>query len=136
MGSKILFIVGLLVMSYVVGYSAEELKEKKAQKQVLIIDTRTIDEYQKDHCENALHIPYDEIEKVEKLELSKDTVMLVYCEIGARAGVAVTELKNRGYKNSFNVGTVANINDAYRKLDKKLILKLTQCCKSHHQEAI
>ena len=54
--------------------------------QAVWIDVRTAGEYEQDHLEGALRVPWDGIEKgVTELGLSKDTPIYLYCAVGGRA---------------------------------------------------
>jgi len=72
----------------------------------LVIDVRTAAEYTSGHIPTALNIPYDVI--AQKMpETDKDTLVVVYCRSGARAGVAEETLRNLGYTRVVNFGGVS-----------------------------
>ena len=76
-------------------------------KNYLLIDVRTPSEYKKGHIPSALLIPYDEIEKHTE-EISKEKVIILYCHSGRRSGIALSALKNLGYKKLINFGGITN----------------------------
>ncbi len=83
-------------------------------KNAIVIDVRTKEEYQMEHYKDALNIPYDEIEKhLKKLESYKDKPIILYCRSGRRAGIAKQTLEKYGFKNVLNA-----INLSYFPADK------------------
>ena len=61
----------------------------------IIVDVRTKEEYDIDHIEGAINIPYDTID--ENVDLDKEKTILVYCKSGARSNKAYQTLKNLGF---------------------------------------
>ena len=76
-------------------------------KNYLLIYFRTPSEYKKGHIPSALLIPYDAIEKHTE-EISKEKVIILYCHSGRRSGIALSALKNLGYKKLINFGGITN----------------------------
>ena len=77
-----------------------ETKEKKTErvleeKNYIVVDVRTKEEYEESHVKGALNIPYDEID--EKTSLPKEKTILVYCRSGKRSEIAYTKLTKLGY---------------------------------------
>ncbi len=72
---------------------------------VLVIDIRSDDEYEKGHLINAINIPYDNDFKSEISEITdyKDKTVLVYCKTGNRSENAAIKLVDNGFKNVKNV---------------------------------
>jgi phage shock protein E len=71
----------------------------------VIIDTRTIDEWNSGHIEGATLIPFDIIgPNISKVAATNETPILLYCRSGRRAGVAEETLRNLGYTNVINLG--------------------------------
>lgn len=89
--------------------SAEPDMAEWLEKGVLI-DTRTLEEYNSGHAPNALLVPYDTIlSEIATLVPNKETPVILYCRSGRRAGIAEKELKANGYENVINVGGLADI---------------------------
>lgn len=66
-----------------------------------IIDVREPSEFEESHVEGALNIPLGDVMK--RLdEIPKDEDVVVYCNSGGRAGVAVQGLGTMGYSNITN----------------------------------
>lgn len=71
------------------------------------IDVRTAAEFATGSLPNAQLIPYDGIEAgVQKLALSKDTPIYLFCRSGGRAGLAKTRLEQQGFTHVENLGGV------------------------------
>ncbi|WP_373817967.1 rhodanese-like domain-containing protein [Glaesserella sp.] len=74
------------------------------------IDVRSAEEYQTDHIDGALNIPYDALaEQIAKISPNKDEPINLYCRSGRRAEVALTELKKLGYTQVTNHGGYAKL---------------------------
>lgn len=73
----------------------------------VILDVRTLDEYNSGHIENAIVILYDEIEiKAEDILKNKDQLILVYCRSGRRSKIAAESLVKLGYTNIKEFGGI------------------------------
>ena len=80
-----------------VGESKEEMIERVLkEKNYVVVDVRTKEEYEDSHVKNALNIPYDEID--ENTDLPKDKIIMVYCRSGKRSNIAYNTLKKLGYE--------------------------------------
>ena len=75
--------------------SSEEVTKIMNEKEYVIIDVRTKEEYDEKHLENAINIPYDEINS--NIDISKDKTIFVYCKSGNRSNTAWNTLNNLGY---------------------------------------
>ena len=85
----------------------------------LVIDVRTVQEWDKGHLEGAVLIPYDQIgEKIGTVVKNKSTRIYLYCRTGHRAGVAKEALEKLGYKDIINLGS---LEDAARNLKRKIV---------------
>ncbi len=83
----------------------EAMQIIKTDKSVLVLDVRTIDEYEKKHIPNAVLLPLDEIQKKNFTSLTdKKQKILVYCWTGRRAENAAKLLAENGYENVFEFG--------------------------------
>ena len=75
----------------------------------VLLDVRTHEEYKKGHIKGAKLIPVNELDFRAAAELpDKHTPVLVYCNSGARAAVAVKTLTKIGYTNALSFGGIAN----------------------------
>ncbi len=77
------------------------------QKNYVILDVRTAEEFQEGHIKGAILIPDYEIgEKAEKILTDKEQLILVYCRSGRRSKLASQELANLGYTNVKEFGGI------------------------------
>ena len=77
------------------------------EKDYIIIDARTEDEFAEGHIENAILIPEYEIKDRAENELpDKEQLILVYCRSGRRSKIASEELVNLGYTNVKEFGGI------------------------------
>lgn len=73
-------------------------------KNIIIIDVRTEDEYMDNHINGAVNIPLQDIkEKISSIVKNKDDVVIVYCEYGERSSKACNKLEKMGYVNVYNL---------------------------------
>ena len=68
----------------------------------VIIDVRTIDEYNSGHIENSLNIEWQAIDEINE-SIAKDEKIYLYCRSGNRSGKAQNILINMGYKDVINL---------------------------------
>lgn len=82
--------------------SAEDfMKTSNIQKNAIIIDVRTKEEYLSGHIPQAINIDYmsdDFWDKVEQLDASKK--YFIYCRSGRRSIRVCTLMKNGGFENA------------------------------------
>lgn len=88
--------------------SAQEAKNlMDTEKNYIILDTRTQEEFAEGHIENAILIPHYEIsEKAETLLTDKNQLILVYCRSGNRSKQASQALADLGYTNIKEFGGI------------------------------
>lgn len=91
-----------------VNITAEQAKEiMDSQEGYIILDTRTLKEYEESHIPGAILIPYDEItDKAEGILADKDQLILVYCRSGRRSKLAAQDLVKLGYTNIKEFGGI------------------------------
>jgi NADPH-dependent 2,4-dienoyl-CoA reductase/sulfur reductase-like enzyme/rhodanese-related sulfurtransferase len=83
--------------------SAAELKAELARpKPPVVLDVRTLGEYEASHLAGAVHIPVDDL-RFESDRLPRSRRVLVYCRSGFRAHLAVRMLKEKGFADVANV---------------------------------
>ncbi len=71
---------------------------------ILIVDVRDPQEFQKSHIENAINIPLGNLaDKLPTLEKHKRQTLLVNCQTGARSVSACKILTKAGFENVFNL---------------------------------
>jgi len=88
--------------------TAEEARQMMQDKDdYILLDVRRIDEFNEEHIEGAILIPYDEIEKRAANELpDKNALILIYCRSGRRSEIAANEFLSMGYTNVYDFGGI------------------------------
>lgn len=76
----------------------EELFARLENEDVIVIDVRSIEEYERGHIIGAISAPIDDLPKLMN-ELSKDTEIIAYCRgpLCVYAGEAVAMLNDQGF---------------------------------------
>lgn len=101
--------------------NSKEVKELlKKNKDLIIIDVRTPNEFNAGHLKGALNIDvnqYDATSKIDKL--NRNARYIVYCRTSNRSGMAVQYMMQKGFKTVYQMmdgfpGWAAN-NFAYEK---------------------
>ena len=86
---------------------------KCMQRKSLVIDVRD----RKDHIEsdkyilnNSINIPLNQLEKkIRKLNVGRNTPIIVFCTSGKMSKVAAIILRNLGYTNVKDIGSYKNL---------------------------
>ena len=75
----------------------------------MIIDVRTIEEWNAGHLASAQHIELQNIAgNIEQLVPDKDQQLYLYCRSGNRSGQAKAVIEQMGYSNVINAGGVGD----------------------------
>ena len=88
--------------------SMDEIEEIMEQNEgYIILDVRTIEEYNDGHIPSAICIPNETIDEnvVNKLP-NKEQLILIYCRSGNRSKQATKKLENLGYTNLIEFGGI------------------------------
>ena len=90
--------------------TAEQAKTiMDTEKDYVIIDARTEEEFAEGHIENAILIPEYEIkDRAEKELPDKEQLILVYCRSGRRSKIASEELVKLSYTNVKEFGGISD----------------------------
>lgn len=88
--------------------TAEEAKKlMDSEKDRIILDVRSREEFDQGHIPGAILIPNTEIEaKAADLLPDKDQLILVYCRSGRRSKLAAQSLADLGYTNIREFGGI------------------------------
>lgn len=88
--------------------SGEEAKRlMDSEKDFVIVDARTVEEFNEGHIEGAVLIPEYEISERAENELpDKNQLILVYCRSGRRSKIAAQALADLGYTNVKEFGGI------------------------------
>ena len=85
----------------------EITKIMEENKNYIILDVRTIEEFNQGHIPDAICIPNETIDNsvIDKLP-DKNQLILIYCRSGNRSKQATEKLKNLGYTNLIEFGGI------------------------------
>lgn len=73
----------------------------------VLLDVRTVEEYEERHIEGALNIPLDELEDTaERLLTDKNQTIFVYCRSGNRSQEGSQILVELGYTDIIEMGGI------------------------------
>jgi len=79
----------------------KKIQEKNAP---VIVDVRSLGEYEQDHLPGAVHIPFYAIGSgLKELKYAKSEQIVLYCEHGPRAGLAGLSLYLQGYEQVYSL---------------------------------
>ena len=71
---------------------------------IVVVDVRDPQEFQKSHIENAINLPLSSLQdKLTSLEKYKKQTLLVNCQTGARSVSACKMLTKAGFENVYNL---------------------------------
>ncbi len=80
-----------------------------SDKNALLIDVRNENEFAEGHLENAINYKYSVVvDELDRQNIDKKTVIIVYCKTGNRSDLAYTQLRNSGYENVYDLGAMSN----------------------------
>lgn len=99
-----LFSSNKVIVKEMSGEDLQEIQEdKKKKEEVLVIDVRRKEEYEKGHLAHAINIALEEFkENVERIENFKDKPVILYCNTGRRSREAANILIAEGFKDVTN----------------------------------
>ena len=84
--------------------SIEELHEMSiGESEMVLVDVRSVTEYENFHIEGTINIPLPDL-RTRYRELDPDAPTAVICGGGQRSSTGTSLLKQRGFRNLFNVG--------------------------------
>ena len=86
----------------------EGVKHFRENKDAILLDVRTREEYASGHIEGSRNLPLDEIDKVDSVIKDKNAPLYVHCLSGGRSARAVAYLKGKGYKNVHDIGGIGS----------------------------
>ena len=85
-------------------YPGDVAEKIKNGEDIVLLDVRTLEEYEEIHLENALLLPVQELSAKSLADIGlgenmKDKEIIIYCRSGARSKTAYDIMKSLGYKN-------------------------------------
>lgn len=103
--------VAIFVAFFVVkrmSFVSADIARKYFAQGAMVIDVRSVGEFNASHLPNAVNIPLDDLrESLPRRVKDKNQVLLLHCLSGGRSGIAKQQLKGMGYANVFNLGSLA-----------------------------
>lgn len=100
-----------------------DLKKLISSGQATFIDVREPWEYFEDQVEGAVNIPLGDLPyQLERLQ-GMTQPFIMYCRSGNRSGQAVTILRAHGFHESYNGGSVADVNQLLNHQAGKSLLR-------------
>jgi phage shock protein E len=95
--------------------AAPSLAERIAAGAVLI-DVRSVDEFASGSVPGAHNLPHDTIaEHIAEIVPDPKTPIVLFCQSGRRAGIALDALAAKGYQNLVNAGGIEAVKEELAK---------------------
>ncbi len=76
------------------------------QNERLILDVRTLPEYQSGHLPQSISLPLQQIDSIASVVPDPSAPLFVYCRSGARSASAAQWLLAHGYQNVTDIGGI------------------------------
>jgi rhodanese-related sulfurtransferase len=97
------FVAGNDLSGFAPLVTAARLKAELAgPRPPLLVDVRTLGEWNRGHLEGAKHLPVDDV-RFELAQLPRDRRLVLYCRSGFRAHLALRTLRDNGYTDVANL---------------------------------
>ena len=106
--NKVLPIFGMVCSSFLANIKAQTIEQVVNDKQSILVDVRSPEQFQVGSVRNAINIPLDELK--DRLEDFKGKKVVVFCKKGDRAKMAEKELEKYGIK-AFNAETMDKVKE-------------------------
>lgn len=97
---------GLTNNDYLEMWLREHFKESSLDSKYVIVDVRRFDEYEEGHIPNSINIPNESIVERPKELADIEERIYVYCRSGNRSAQASSKLKQLGYNNVIDCGSI------------------------------
>jgi phage shock protein E len=103
-------VVFVLALAYMFLKRSGQISSKEAieylRNGAMVIDVRSVNEFESGHIIQAYNMPLDRIEvMIPSAVKDKNKVLLLHCSTGVRSNMARKKLEDLGYKNVFNLGS-------------------------------
>lgn len=103
---KIKFLILLSALLIITGCNNNnDINSIIEDKNTIIIDVRTKEEYNERHIDRAINIPVDNIQNI---KIEKNKKIVVYCRSGVRSKKAYDMLLSMGYTDVHDLGGIDN----------------------------
>ena len=80
----------------------------RKNKNAVLLDVRTREEYASGHIEGSRNLPLDEIDRVDSFIKDKTAPLYVHCLSGGRSARAAAYLKGKGYREVHDIGGIGS----------------------------
>ena len=83
----------------------------QANKNAILVDVRTLEEYVDGHIGGAILLPYDAINAASaaaSLGTDKGRDIILYCRSGRRSSIAASALASLGYTKVYDMGAIGS----------------------------
>ena len=92
---------------------------QKSPRSVLLLDTRTPEEYQVSHLRGARFVNYDQYQNFDLTGIPRTRPVVVYCTVGARSEQVGAWLRQQGFQDVRNLygGIFQWMNDGQKVVD-------------------
>ena len=91
--------------------TSDEAKNIMSTQKAIVVDVRSLEEYNEGHIPNAISVPLETIENEAETKLkNKNDLILVYCRSGRRSREAALRLIEKGYTNVIDFGGIQDWN--------------------------
>lgn len=105
MKKLLFFFCGTLLLLVSACCSKHACTPVKMEKNAILIDVRTPDEFKTAHIEGAINIPYDKVDpELRRSVPEKSTPVYLYCRSGRRSSIAMKKIKEMGYPRVIDLG--------------------------------
>lgn len=110
--TSVIVLMALMILSACFSSSYHKISASKAKSMmeegtVVIVDVRTLAEYNEGHIEGAILIPNETIGSTAPSALpDKEAVILIYCRSGNRSKQAADKLVAMGYAKIYDFGGI------------------------------
>ena len=103
-------VVLVLAIGYMSMKRSGQISSKEASEFLrngaMVIDVRSMNEFESGHIMQAYNIPLDRIEMMALSTIrDRNKVLLLHCSTGVRSNLAKKKLIDMGFKNSYNLGS-------------------------------
>jgi len=109
MSPTLLIVIAVLVVLFVFKKSGEVSAAKVSELMgagAVVVDVRTVGEYQNGHIDGVVNIPMDRFaEDIATVAPDKDTPLLLHCGSGTRSGMVRRTARRMGYTSVHNLGS-------------------------------
>lgn len=93
--------------AYAQNVNFKTVQTEVSNKQAILLDVRTEQEYAEGHLNQAILAPHDTIEQtIGKITTDKNQKIYLYCKSGRRSAIAVSTLKAIGYNQLIDLGSI------------------------------